>query len=127
MAAPCRTAVTPLPGGDLVDIPAGLATAHLKHGNVSSGTMSHLVAASHGSRYRRVLELAAGKAEARACCGRFAGDCRRARMGGQARNGASLNDAVELRRTPLGALGYPGDAAAHCAAGIVGSELGWSE
>ncbi len=38
----------------------------------------------------------------------------------------TLNDAV-VRRTPLGALGYPGDAAAHRAAEIVGTELGWSD
>jgi hypothetical protein len=30
-----------------------------------------------------------------------------------------------LRRTPLGALGYPGDAGAERAAQIVGGELGW--
>jgi hypothetical protein len=31
-----------------------------------------------------------------------------------------------IRRTPLGALGYPGDAAAESAARLVGAELGWS-
>jgi glycerol-3-phosphate dehydrogenase len=38
----------------------------------------------------------------------------------------TLSDAV-VRRTPLGALGHPGDAAARRAADIVGGELGWSE
>jgi glycerol-3-phosphate dehydrogenase len=38
----------------------------------------------------------------------------------------TLGDAV-IRRTPLGAMGYPGDQAAERAAGIVGSELGWSQ
>ena len=39
----------------------------------------------------------------------------------------TLADAV-IRRTPLGALGYPGDAAARRARGrIVGAELGWSD
>ncbi len=32
---------------------------------------------------------------------------------------------VLVRRTPLGALGYPGDEAAQRAAAVVGSELGW--
>jgi glycerol-3-phosphate dehydrogenase len=36
----------------------------------------------------------------------------------------TLEDAV-VRRTPLGALGYPGDEAAQRAAAVVGSELGW--
>jgi len=38
----------------------------------------------------------------------------------------TLADAV-IRRTPLGALGYPGDAPLERAAAIVGGELGWSE
>jgi glycerol-3-phosphate dehydrogenase len=38
----------------------------------------------------------------------------------------TLEDAV-VRRTPLGALGYPGDAVVARAAAIVGSELGWSQ
>jgi glycerol-3-phosphate dehydrogenase len=38
----------------------------------------------------------------------------------------TLRDAA-LRRTPLGALGYPGDQAAVRAAEIVGAERGWSD
>ena len=38
----------------------------------------------------------------------------------------TLADAV-IRRTPLGALGYPGDDALERAAAIVGAELKWSE
>jgi glycerol-3-phosphate dehydrogenase len=38
----------------------------------------------------------------------------------------ALSDAV-IRRTPLGALGHPGDGAAAAAADIMGNELGWSE
>ena len=38
----------------------------------------------------------------------------------------TLSDAV-IRRTPLGALGYPGDEVAIKAADIVGGELGWSD
>jgi glycerol-3-phosphate dehydrogenase len=37
-----------------------------------------------------------------------------------------LSDAV-MRRTPLGALGYPGDTAIQEAANVVGAELEWSE
>jgi glycerol-3-phosphate dehydrogenase len=36
----------------------------------------------------------------------------------------TLEDAL-VRRTPVGALGYPGDEAAERAAAVVGSELGW--
>jgi glycerol-3-phosphate dehydrogenase len=38
----------------------------------------------------------------------------------------ALADAV-VRRTPLGALGFPGEEAAARAADIVGAVLGWSE
>jgi glycerol-3-phosphate dehydrogenase len=38
----------------------------------------------------------------------------------------TLADAV-VRRTPVGALGYPGDDAVERAAAIVGGELGWSD
>jgi glycerol-3-phosphate dehydrogenase len=38
----------------------------------------------------------------------------------------SLEDAV-VRRTPLGALGFPGDAAVNHAAMIVGDALGWDQ
>jgi glycerol-3-phosphate dehydrogenase len=37
----------------------------------------------------------------------------------------TLCDAV-VRRTPLGAVGFPGQAAAARAAEIVGADLGWS-
>jgi hypothetical protein len=36
----------------------------------------------------------------------------------------TLADAM-IRRTPLGALGYPGDLAVDRAADLLGSELGW--
>lgn len=38
----------------------------------------------------------------------------------------TLSD-VLIRRTPIGALGYPGDATASTAAAIVAAELGWDE
>jgi glycerol-3-phosphate dehydrogenase len=37
----------------------------------------------------------------------------------------TLADAI-IRRTPIGALGYPGDEALERAAAVVGGELGWS-
>jgi glycerol-3-phosphate dehydrogenase len=38
----------------------------------------------------------------------------------------TLADAV-IRRTPLGALGYPGDEVVERAAALVGGELHWSQ
>jgi len=125
-AAPCRTAATPLPGGDLVDIGAETASARREHWDLASSTISHLVAA-HGSRYRQVLELATGRAEWRAQVVEVS-PVIGAELVWAVRHemALTLSDAV-VRRTPLGALGYPGDAAAHRAAEIVGTELCWSD
>jgi glycerol-3-phosphate dehydrogenase len=38
----------------------------------------------------------------------------------------TLTDAV-VRRTPLGALGYPGDQVAAESAALIGAELGWTD
>ena len=125
-AAPCRTAVTPLPGGDRDDIAAETATARREHGDLSSSTVSHLMAAD-GSRYRHVLALAAGRAEWRATVAEGTSVIGAELVWAVRHEMAlTLTDAV-VRRTPLGALGYPGDAAAHRAAGIVGTELSWSD
>lgn len=126
-AAPCRTAATPLPGGDLVDVAAFAAGVSREYGqDVPSGAIAHLVAA-YGSRCRQILELAAGRAEWRA---RVTADSPviGAELVWAVRRemALTLNDAV-LRRTPLGALGFPGEVAAERAAEIVGAELGWSD
>ena len=125
-APSCRTAVTPLPGGDLVDSAAEVTSAGCEHGDLSSGTISHLVAA-HGSRYRQLLELAAGEAKWRAAVAKDS-PVIGAELVWAVRHemALTLNDAV-IRRTPLGALGFPGDAAAHRAAEIVATELGWPD
>jgi glycerol-3-phosphate dehydrogenase len=83
--------------------------------------------AAYGSRYRDVLDLADGHPEWRT---RIADDSPviGAELVWAVRKemAVTLCDAV-VRRTPLGALGYPGDAAAERAATIVGGELQWSD
>lgn len=122
---PCRTATEPLPGA--VDDPATtIADARRQNHSVPSDTIPHLVAA-YGSYYREVLDLGKSRpgwqsrlAEQSPVVGVELVWAVRHEMA------ATLNDAV-IRRTPLGALGYPGDAAAQGAADIVGAELGWSD
>ena len=123
--APCRTATTVLPGGarDLTEM---LEKARQDGLTAAPGeTVPHLVAA-YGSRYRDVLDLAAGRPELtqRLC---DSSPVVGAELVWAARHEmvGTLADAV-LRRTPLGALGYPGDAAVDRAADLVGGELGWS-
>lgn len=126
-AVPCHTATTALPGGGIRDVGFAIAEARRDHDTgLPSDTIPHLVA-SYGSRYRDVLELAVDRPEWRT---RIAKDS--PVIGAQLVQAArkemalTLADAV-LRRTPLGALGDPGDEALATAAAIVGAELGWSD
>jgi glycerol-3-phosphate dehydrogenase len=124
---PCRTAIASLPGGDVRDILVAIADARREHdAGLPSDTIPHLIAA-YGSRYGRVLELAGERSGWRA---RVADDSPviGAQLAWAVRHemAITLADAV-IRRTPLGAMGYPGDPAAERAAGIVGSELDWSQ
>jgi glycerol-3-phosphate dehydrogenase len=125
--APCRTADTPLPGGDLPDQTLAVADAH-RHagGHLPGDVITHLLSA-YGSRYGGVAQLAATRSE---WCARLADDL--PVIGAQLvwavreEMAVTLADAM-IRRTPLGALGYPGDAPSARAAAIVGAELGWSD
>jgi len=124
---PCRTAITSLPGGDVRDVLVAIADARREHdAGLPSDTIPHLIAA-YGSRYGPVLELAGERSAWRA---RVADDSPviGAQLAWAVRRemAITLADAV-IRRTPLGAMGYPGDPAAERAAGIVGSELDWSQ
>jgi len=126
-AAPCHTATTALPGGGIRDVGFAIAEARRDHDTgLPSDTIPHLIAA-YGSRYRDVLDLADGRPEWRT---RLAKES--PVIGAQLVHAVhkemalTLADAV-LRRTPLGAVGDPGDEALEKAAGIVGGELGWSD
>ena len=121
-----RTATTPLPGGSIRDVGLAIAEARREHdAGLPSDTIPHLIGA-YGSRYRDVLELAAGRSEWRT---RIAADSpvigAELVMAARSEMAITLADAV-IRRTPIGALGYPGDDALERAAAIVGGELGWS-
>jgi glycerol-3-phosphate dehydrogenase len=126
-AVACRTATTPLPGGSLRDIGLTIAEARREHdAGLPSDTIPHLIAA-YGSRYRDVLSLADDRPEWRTRVAKdspvIGAELVRAVRTEMA---VTLSDAV-IRRTPLGALGDPGDDALARAAAIVGGELGWSE
>ncbi len=124
---PCRTATRPLPGGSARDLALTVAEARRDHDiGLPSDAIPHLVAA-YGSRYRDVVEVAQSR------------PVWRTRLADQSpvigaeliwavreEMAVTLSDAV-IRRTPLGALGDPGDAAVDLSAQIVGDELGWSD
>jgi glycerol-3-phosphate dehydrogenase len=122
----CRTATAALPGGGARDVSLAIAEARRDHdAGLPADTIPHLIHA-YGSRYLDVLEIAGGRQELRT---RIAAESPviGAQLLWAARHemAVTLADAV-LRRTPLGALGHPGDAALTRAAEIVGGELAWS-
>jgi len=126
-AVPCRTAIVPLPGGSIRDVGLAIADARRDHdAGLPADTIPHLVAA-YGSRYRDILQLTDGRPEWRtrvAAGSPVIG----AQLAWAVRKemAVTLADAM-IRRTPLGALGYPGDEAVERAAALVGGELGWSD
>jgi glycerol-3-phosphate dehydrogenase len=124
---PCRTAATPLPGGSLRDIGLAIADARREFDEgLPTDTIPHLIAA-YGSRYRDVMEIAGTRADLRT---RLAPDSpvigAELVLAARKEMAPTLADAV-IRRTPLGALGHPGDPALARAAAIVGGELGWTD
>ena len=123
----CATATAPLPGGDIADLSATIAAARrLFDARLPSDTVPHLVGA-YGSSYTEVLTLAENRREWLARVGEGS-PVVGVELVWAARHemALTLTDAV-VRRTSLGALGYPGDTAAHRAADILGGELGWDE
>jgi glycerol-3-phosphate dehydrogenase len=123
---PSRSGTVPLPGGGLRDVGSTIAEARREHdAELPLDAIPHLVAA-YGSRYRDLLEAAVDRPGWRE---RVAGGSPviAAELVWAVRHemALTLSDAV-IRRTPLGALGYPGDQAASRAAELVGDESGWS-
>lgn len=124
-AVPCRTNVVPLPGGSIRDVGNVIADARRDHDRgLPADTIPHLVAA-YGSRYREILQTADEHPEWRTRIG-AGSPVIGAQLVWAVRKemAVTLADAV-VRRTPLGALGYPGDEAVARAAAVVAAERGW--
>jgi len=122
----CRTASVALPGGGLRDVGLAIADARRDHdAGLPSDTIPHLIAA-YGSRYRDVLDIA-DRPEWRKRIAKESPVIGAELVWAVRKEMAiTLADAV-IRRTPLGALGYPGDDALERAAAIVGAERKWSD
>lgn len=126
-AGPCRTVVTPLPGGDSGDPALAISVARREYEDrLPSDSIPHLVEA-YGSRYREVADLAVTREAWRTpvvleapVLGAEIVHAVRHEMA------ITLADAV-IRRTPLGALGDPGEAALTRAAALIATESGWDE
>lgn len=122
-----RTAATPLPGGDIADVGLAIADARREHDEgLPTDTIPHLIGA-YGSRFRDVLDLAVDRPDWRKRLAKNSPVIGAELVHAVRKEMAlTLADAV-IRRTPLGALGDPGEEALQRAAAIVGGELRWSE
>jgi glycerol-3-phosphate dehydrogenase len=126
-AVACRTASTPLPGGSIRDVGLAIADARREHDEgLPTDAIPHLIAA-YGSRFRDVMDLAADRPDWRT---RVAASSpvigAELILAARKEMAPTLADIV-IRRTPLGALGYPGDEVLARAAQIVGTELRWPD
>jgi glycerol-3-phosphate dehydrogenase len=119
----CRTAIRPL-----LSVPESAAEtgAVLAARSVEDDLQAHLLAA-YGLRFDAVLSLCDERPEFGARLS-DASPVIAAELVWAVRHEMALTlaDAI-LRRTPIGALGDPGDATLHRAADIVGAELNWSD
>jgi glycerol-3-phosphate dehydrogenase len=122
-----KTATTTLPGGSVRDVGYAIAGARREHDEgLPSDTIPHLIAA-YGSRYQEVLELTSDRPELKKRVAKGLPAVGAELLFAAKREMAiTLADAM-IRRTPVGALGYPGDEAVTRAAEIVGGELRWSD
>ena len=123
---PCRTATTPLTGGDINNFEHFLATATTKpDGRISTSTRRRL-AFSYGSQQDEVLRLMGAE---RALAQSLSDKCAvtRAEILHSARHEMAirLSDAI-LRRTESGSAGHPGRSALAEAARVMAAELDWT-
>jgi glycerol-3-phosphate dehydrogenase len=124
---PCRTASVPLPGGGLRDVGLAIADARREHDEgLPADTIPHLIAA-YGSRYRDVMDIAGDRRELKTRIARDSPVIGAELLLAARREMAPTLADIVIRRTPLGALGHPGDEAIARAAAIVGRELKWAE
>lgn len=123
---PCRTAVTPLVGGDIDDSDAFLRAATAAASDAVAAPTRERLARTYGTRHRVVLDRLLGSADDRtplgAACAVTRGEVRHALREEMA---VRLPD-VLLRRTEAGSAGHPGDDAVADAARIAAAELGWT-
>ena len=123
----CRTATTLLPGGGIRDVGLAIAEARREHDEgLPTDTIPHLIAA-YGSQYGDVLNLTAARPELKARVAKTSPVIgAELVLAARSEMAVTLADAM-IRRTPVGALGYPGDDAVRRGADLVGAEQGWSE
>jgi glycerol-3-phosphate dehydrogenase len=124
---PCRTAETPLQGGNILHMDNFLrAVVHRDVGAISPETLKR-IATTYGTGYDRVLHLARGGSDLAQPLGR---DCdvigAEILYAAREEMAVKLGDAL-IRRTEAGAAGHPGADAIERAAAIMARAHDWDE
>ncbi len=124
---PTMTEIKPLPGGAIASFPEYLRSAV----DDMSGVVDEKVAAelvmNHGTRYSDVIELCGENPALGKSLSDVAPTAAAEVLYAVRHEMAVKLDDVVFRRTGLGTIGHPGDAAVSQAAGIMAAELGWNE
>ena len=122
----CRTADTPLAGGDVADLDAFLHAAAQTATTSLDAAAGRRLARSYGTLCTELFDALCAAPDDRrplgAGCAVTRGEIRRAVRQEMA---LKLSDAL-LRRTEAGAGGHPGRDALQAAAVVMGAELGWA-
>ncbi len=125
-SAVCRTAATPLPGGDTSSLDATLSGAIAQSRGVVSEACARRLVETHGTSWHDVLDLCKGRKDLAEPVTPTSTTLRAVVVHAvQSEMALTLTDVV-VRRTGLGSAGYPGDDVVSACAGLMAGELGWN-
>jgi glycerol-3-phosphate dehydrogenase len=123
----CRTAQSPLPGGDVADVEAAADALMREEAGAIDADVARQLVGTYGTEARDVLALAAADPT---LAGRVTPGVPviRAQVLHAVRHemATTLTDVV-VRRTPLGSAGHPGRDVADACAAVMAQELTWGE
>jgi glycerol-3-phosphate dehydrogenase len=122
----CRTASTPVDGGDTDFLQAFTAGQLKPAAKISPAGFEHLIR-TYGSEYHRILEYCDDECELSAPVTTESPVIRAEVLHGVRYEMAQTLADVVFRRTELGTSGYPGDSCLTTCAGIMAAELRWDQ
>ena len=124
---PCRTAETPVSGGDITNREQFFRAAALHAIDGVSRDMLQRLAIAYGTNYGEPLQpVRQDSSLARPLGAQCAVSSAEILHAVRQESAIKLSDAL-IRRTEAGSAGHPGDDAIQSAAGVMARELGWSD
>ncbi len=121
----CRTSTTPLPGCDATSMETMLAEAMSGCRGIISEACTRRLVETHGTMWSEVAQLCKAQRELAEPVTPEVSTIRAAIVHAVRSEMASTLTDVVVRRTGLGAAGYPGDEVVSACAGLMARELGW--